>query len=170
MNEPGAHPAHARAPGARVVVPLAPVDPRRGWLRRLAGAGAPRAIARWEARSVAPPPTIALPGDAARHRRLYLWLASLAAYFEPRGDWIDDNLRATQRVLAALPGLRPLHAELSAAELAARPAPATPAERLVRAALHGVAPGVPSTVKATDVAPVWSWLDVDVPEEPARGD
>lgn len=162
MHEPTAPPA------AGVVVPFAPVGSTRGGLRQFAGAGASTAIARWESRRTAPPPPVALPADAAHNRRLYLWLASLAACFEPRGDWIDDNLRATRRVLVALPGLQPLHAELMAAELAARPAPATAAERLVRAALHGVGPGARCTVRPIDVAPVWSWLDIDA--LPRHGD
>lgn len=168
MHESTRRPAPRSPRAGPVVVPLVPAGAPRGWLRQLAGAGAPAAIARWEARRIAPPPTITLPADATRNRRLYLWLASLAVYFEPRGDWIADNLRASQRTLAALPGLQALHAELMAAELAARPAPATPGERLVRAALHGVAPGVPCAVRPTDVAPVWSWLDIDAP--PRRGD
>lgn len=149
---------------ARVVVPFVArghAGGPRAWLRRFGAAGAPASIARWEAEVVASPPAVAVFVDPRLNRRLYLWLAALAAYFEPRGDWIADNLRATRQVLVALPGLEPLHAQLIEAELRRRPAPTTSAERLVRAALHGVGPNVPCGVRPIDVAPVWPWLDID---------
>lgn len=159
------------APGVRLATASAArVGGPRSWLQKLAGAGTHAAIARWEAEVVALPPAVSVFADPALNRRLYLWLAALAAYFEPRGDWIADNLRATRRVLAALPGLAPLHAQLAEAELARRAPPSTPAERLVRAALHGVAPNAPCDVRPIDVAPVWSWLDIGAPTRaaPAR--
>jgi nitric oxide reductase NorD protein len=163
--------AAGAAPAARLATASAvPVGGPRTWLQRLAGAGTHAAIARWEAEVIALPPAVSVFADATLNRRLYLWLAALAAYYEPRGDWIADNLRATRRALGALPGLKELHDQLIEAELARRAAPTTPAERLVRAALHGVAPNAACDVRPIDVAPVWSWLDIGAPSPatPAR--
>lgn len=138
----------------------------RGVLQRLAGSGTHATLAQWQPEVLALPPQIAAFPDAALNRHLYLWLAALAAHLRPTGDWIGDNLRATQATLATFPGWRARHAALVAAQLAQRPAAgllrgaALVAESAVRAALHGEMGGAASpAVRQRDVAPVWLWLD-----------
>ncbi|PWC38666.1 VWA domain-containing protein [Azospirillum sp. TSO22-1] len=78
------------------------------------------------------PPSIDLFPEARLNELLYEWLAAFFAHAEPLGDRPDDPLqadvqalrataRAVRRALARFPGLRPIHTELAAATLAARP-------------------------------------------------
>lgn len=157
-----------RAGGGDTAVRVAPVaDSRhggpRGWLQRVAGSNirAPMPVLDWE--------TLALPAqlsvfDHREHNRdLYLWLAALAAVFEPSGDWVADNRAATARALQRFAGLRSRHARLVQEHLAQRPAlsslraDAAPFEAAVQAALRGEDHG-PLFVAASQVAPVWLWL------------
>ncbi len=166
------------APGVRVVpAGLARIGGPRGWLQRLAGSGLRAAVSRLDGETLALPPFIALFDDAALNRDLYLWLAALAAVFEPPGQgWIAGNVAATAQVLERCPGLRPRWQRLLAAHLLLRPDPhtlhgeAAEAEAAVRAALHGQHPSdsaaLPSTrpftrpfTQPADVAPVWLWLE-----------
>lgn len=137
----------------------------RGWLQRVAGSGTHAATARLDAEALSLPPEVAVFADAALNRRLYLWLAALAAHYTPTGDWLADNLHATAAALAQFPGLRAAHAELVAAQLALRPAPgslrgaAAVAETSVQRALRGEPLALPAGLKPADAAPVWLWLD-----------
>lgn len=137
----------------------------RGWLQRVAGSGTHAATARLDAEVLSLPPEVAVFADAALNRRLYLWLAALAAHYTPSGDWLADNLHATAAALAQFPGLRETHAALVAAQLALRPAPATlrgaaaAAETSVQRALRGEPLALPAGLKPADAAPVWLWLD-----------
>ncbi|MBG6080666.1 nitric oxide reductase NorD protein [Rubrivivax gelatinosus] len=137
----------------------------RGWLQRVAGSGTHAATARLDAEALSLPPEVAVFADAALNRRLYLWLAALAAHYTPTGDWLADNLLATAAALAQFPGLRAAHAELVAAQLALRPAPgslrgaAAVAETSVQRALRGEPLALPAGLKPADAAPVWLWLD-----------
>ena len=157
-----------RAGGGDAAVRVAPVaDSRhggpRGWLQRMAGSNirAPLPVLDWE--------TLALPAELSvfdareLNRDLYLWLAALAAVFEPSGDWVADNRAATARALQRFAGLRSRHANLVQAHLAQRPklsslrADAAPFEAAVQAALRGEDHG-PLFVTPAQVAPVWLWL------------
>jgi nitric oxide reductase NorD protein len=75
-------------------------------------------------------------GDAGLNRRLYLWLAALAAVHQDHGHWVADNLAATQLALQRFPGLADDHRRLVHAHLAQRPHDDSPAEAAVRAALR----------------------------------
>lgn len=166
-----------RAGGGDAAVRVAPVaDSRhggpRGWLQRMAGSNirVPLPVLDWE--------TLALPAQLSvfdRHesnRDLYLWLAALAAVFEPTGDWVADNRAATARALQRFAGLRSRHAHLVQAHLAQRPtlsslrADAAPFEAAVQAALRGEDHG-PLFVAPAQVAPVWLWLSAGQSAAPA---
>ncbi|MBZ8138458.1 VWA domain-containing protein [Rubrivivax gelatinosus] len=159
-----------RAGGGAAGLRVAPAAARRaggprGWLQRVAGSGTHAATARLEPEALALPPEVAVFADAGLNRRLYLWLAALAASWQPRGDWLADNLHATARALAQFPGLRATQAELAAAQLALRPAPATlrgaaaTAEALLQQALRAEPVALPAGLRPADVAPVWLWLE-----------
>lgn len=166
-----------RAGGGDAAVRVAPVaDSRHGgprrWLQRLAGSGirVPLPVLDWE--------TLALPADIAvfeqreLNHELYLWLAALAAVFEPTGDWIADNRAATARALQRFVGLRSRHARLLQAHLAQRPALSSlrantaPFEAAVQAALRGEDHGA-LFVEPQQVAPVWLWLTAGQAAAPA---
>lgn len=162
-----------RAGGGAASLRIAPagtarVGGARGVLQRLAGSGTQASLAQLQPEVLALPPQIAAFPDAALNRHLYLWLAALAAHIEPTGDWIGDNLRATQAALTTFPGWKARHAALVATHLAQRPrlsdlrGPAHTAEQAVRSALQGLAPTPPSGhLLQRDVAPVWLWLSAD---------
>lgn len=107
--------------------------------------------------------TLALPGRIALfdtpelNRGLYLWLAGLAAFidtpFSATSSALADDIAmlraavvAERRLLAAMPGLKPLRLALGAALLAQRPTPALPSieaglEAAIRALLVDAPPG-----------------------------
>lgn len=143
---------------------LAKAGGPRGWLQRVAGSGTRSERAQLDAQALALPPTLSVFAERELNRDLYLWLAALAAVYEPGGDWIADHRAATARALQHLPGLRARHARLVEAHLAQRPAPASlrgPAaahEAAVQAALRGDDhPAV--AVRAHEVAPLPLWLE-----------
>ena len=157
-----------RAGGGDAAVRVAPVaDSRhggpRGWLQRMAGSNlrAPMPVLDWE--TLALPAQLSVFDERERNRDLYLWLAALAAVYEPSGDWVADNRAATARALQRFAGLRSRHAHLVQAHLAQRPAlsslraDAAPFEAAVQAALRGEDHG-PLFVTPAQVAPVWLWL------------
>jgi nitric oxide reductase NorD protein len=161
-----------RAAGGAPAIRLAPASDRRvggtrDWLQRVAGTGTHAATGRLEPEVLSLPPTISVHADPALNRALYLWLAALAAHFEPSDDWLTDNQRATQRALMTFPGLAERHAQLLAAERALRPDPArlrgrfAEAERAVQQALAGQGAAI-AGVRPEEVAPVWLWLDTSV--------
>lgn len=166
-----------RAGGGDAAVRVAPVaDSRhggpRGWLQRLAGSDirSPLPVLDWE--TLALPAQVAVFDQRELNHALYLWLAALAAVFEPTGDWIADNRAATARALQRFAGLRSRHAQLTQAHLAQRPtlaslrADAAPFEAAVQAALRGDDHS-PLFVEPQQVAPVWLWLTAGLRHAPA---
>jgi len=166
-----------RAGGGDAAVRVAPVaDSRhggpRGWLQRLAGSDirSPLPVLDWE--TLALPAQLAVFDQRELNHALYLWLAALAAVFEPTGDWIADNRAATARALQRFAGLRSRHAQLTQAHLAQRPtlaslrADAAPFEAAVQAALRGDDHS-PLFVEPQQVAPVWLWLTAGLSHAPA---
>ena len=115
------------------------------------------------------PPRVAVFADRAANRDLYLWLAALAAHFDPSLPWLAANLEATQHALQTFPGLRHRHAALVRAHLAQRPdwrklgGEAARAERLVQCALAGEWPpgqdGPGNAVGSEQVRPVCLWME-----------
>ena len=166
-----------RAGGGDAAVRVAPVaDSRhggpRGWLQRLAGSGirVPLPVLDWE--TLALPAQVAVFDERELNHELYLWLAALAAVFEPTGDWIADNRAATARALQRFAGMRGRHQRLTQAHLAQRPsltslrAESIPWEAAVQAALRGNDHG-PLFVAPAQVAPVWLWLTAGVGQGPS---
>lgn len=93
--------------------------------------------ASYDGQTLALPAAVTLFPEAALNRRLYLWIAALAAFVEtpfiaPEAPLASDvaMLRALhsaeQSLLRAMPGLRAVRAELAAALLASRPTPRLP--------------------------------------------
>ncbi len=166
-----------RAGGGDAAVRVAPVaDSRhggpRGWLQRMAGSGIrlPLPVLDWE--TLALPAQLSVLDSHELNRDLYLWLAALAAVFEPTGDWVADNRAATARALQRFGGLRSRHQRLAEAHLAQRPtlaslrADAAPFEAAVQAALRGEDHS-PLFVDPQQVAPVWLWLTAGLAAAPA---
>ncbi|MDT7838695.1 nitric oxide reductase activation protein NorD [Aquabacterium sp. OR-4] len=146
----------------------------RHWLQRLAHAGTRAPLPQWSAEVLALPPELAVFDSRALNRDLYVWLAAVAAVYQPgaAGSWIGDNQLATQRALQVFPGLAGRHGRLVAAQLAQRPdARGAPAEARVQAALRAQALAAPvdltdlthladpavADVLPAQVAPVWLW-------------
>jgi len=150
----------------------------RGWLQRLAGAGQRAARPRLDAETLALPPQIDVFNDAGLNRDLYLWLAALAAAFEPGLDWAAANRSASALALQRCPGLRPRYQRLLAAHLQQRPDPAglsadaAQAERRLQAMLRGetLDGAIDGAINGTQLAPVWLWLEpwTDAPAAAAR--
>jgi nitric oxide reductase NorD protein len=140
-----------------------PVGGQRHWLQKLAGSGQRADTAQLEPDVLALPATLAVFDDAQLNRDLYLWLAMLSACFEPSGDWIGDNLRATQAALAQFPGFAARYQALLQAHLAQRlnfqqlGRDNGLAESAVQAALRFQVLGEVS-YQSQDVAAVWLWL------------
>ncbi|MEZ5662221.1 MAG: VWA domain-containing protein [Burkholderiaceae bacterium] len=137
----------------------------RDWLQRVAGTGTHAAIARLEPEVLSLPEMLAVFDDIALNRALYLWLAALSACHVPTGDWVGDNLRATEAALQRFPGMRSRHQALVQAHLAQRPDPAhlragqARTEHVIRLALQGRPSPDAQTLTPQDVAPVWLWVD-----------
>ena len=157
-----------RAGGGDAAVRVAPAARSshggpRGWLQRLAGSGTRSALPVLDGETLALPPQIAVFDSRELNRDLYLWLAALAAVFEPTGDWVADNRAATARALQRFSGLRSRHQRLCQIPLAQRPmcsslrADAVPLEAAIQAALRGEDHS-PLWVDPRQVAPVWLWL------------
>ncbi len=157
-----------RAAGGSSSLRLAPVSAQRTggprpWLQRLAGSGEYAQFPVLEPEVLGLPASLAVFADAALNRELYLWLALLAACYEHREHWLQDNLLATQRVLREFPGFQARYQRLLREHLAQRPDPALLsgrsawAERAVRCALDGQG-GPPAEICLADVAPVWLWV------------
>ena len=133
-----------RAGGGDPAVRVAPAAASRHggarrWIERVAGSNQRSAQSRLDPEVLALPPEIAVFDNRPLNHDLYLWLAALAAVFEPTGDWIADNRAASSRALQRFAGLRSRHAALLQAHLAQRPplaslrAAAAPFEAAVQA-------------------------------------
>jgi nitric oxide reductase NorD protein len=152
---------------------LQAVGGQRHWLHKLAGSGQRADTAQLEPDVLALPVTLAVFDDAQLNRDLYLWLAMLSACFEPRGDWIGDNLRATQAALAQFPGFATRYQALLQAHLAQRPKlqrlgeDKAQAEAAVQAALRDQLAG-DLKCQPQDVAAVWLWLSANAPNATER--
>ena len=164
-----------RAGGGDPAVRVAPAAASRHggarrFLERVAGSNQRSAQSRLDPEVLALPPEIGVFDQRALNHDLYLWLAALAAVFEPTGDWIADNRAASSRALQRFAGLRSRHAALVQAHLAQRPqlsglrAAAVPFEAAVQAALRGEDHGA-LFVQPGQVAPVWLWLAADAPTD-----
>ena len=164
-----------RAGGGDPAVRVAPAAASRHggarrFLERVAGSNQRSAQSRLDPEVLALPPEIGVFDQRALNHDLYLWLAALAAVFEPTGDWIADNRAASSRALQRFAGLRSRHAALVQAHLAQRPAlsslraAAMPFEAAVQAALRGEDHGA-LFVQPGQVAPVWLWLAADAPAQ-----
>ena len=164
-----------RAGGGDPAVRVAPAAASRHggarrFLERVAGSNQRSAQSRLDPEVLALPPEIGVFDQRTLNHDLYLWLAALAAVFEPTGDWIADNRAASSRALQRFAGLRSRHAALVTAHLAQRPAlsslraAAVPFEAAVQAALRGEDHGA-LFVQPGQVAPVWLWLAADAPTD-----
>ena len=164
-----------RAGGGDPAVRVAPAAASRHggarrFLERVAGSNQRSAQSRLDPEVLALPPEIGVFDQRTLNHDLYLWLAALAAVFEPTGDWIADNRAASSRALQRFAGLRSRHAALVQAHLAQRPAlsslraAAVPFEAAVQAALRGEDHGA-LFVQPGQVAPVWLWLAADAPTD-----
>ncbi len=169
-----------RAGGGNPAVRVAPAaasrhSGARRWIERVAGSNQRCAQSRLDPEVLALPPEIAVFDHRQLNHDLYLWLAALAAVFEPTGDWIADNRAACSRALQRFAGLRSRHAALVEAHLAQRPplaslrTAAVPFEAAVQAALRGQDHG-PLFVQPDQVAPVWLWLAADRPQSAVAAD
>ncbi len=139
------------------------VGGQRHWLQKLAGSGQRADTAQLEPDVLALPATLAVFDNAQLNRDLYLWLAMLSACWDPGGDWIRDNLRATQVALTQFPGFTARYQALLQAHLAQRPnlnrlgKEKAQAESAVQSALRNQVLGE-LTCQPQDVAAVWLWL------------
>ncbi|TXT41271.1 MAG: nitric oxide reductase NorD protein [Comamonadaceae bacterium] len=139
------------------------VGGQRHWLQKLAGSGQRADTAQLEPDVLALPAILAVFAKEQLNHDLYLWLAMLSACFVHRGDWINDNLMASQTALAQFPGFVARYQALLLAHLAQRPDPshlqgvAAQAEAAVQAALIGQS-HAPHACQPQDVAAVWLWL------------
>jgi nitric oxide reductase NorD protein len=142
------------------------VGGQRHWLHKLAGSGQRADTAQLEIDVLALPATLAVFDDAQLNRDLYLWLAMLSACFESSGNWIRDNLRATQAALAQFPGFAARYQALLRAHLAQRPnvnrlgGEKAQAEAAVQLAL-GQQVVNSLRCQPQDVAAVWLWLSAN---------
>jgi len=104
-------------------------DARRGWLQRLAGTGKKLELGWCDDQALRLPSEISLYPQRELNRKLYLWLAALAAEDDSiennnTGEgWLLRSQRLSQRVLQRYPGLGQQYHALVEAELARRPDP-----------------------------------------------
>jgi len=157
-----------RAAGGAAAVRIAPasaqaVGGQRHWLQRLAGSARRADCAQLEPDVLALPGTLAVFDDVQLNRDLYLWLALLSACYQPSGDWVCDNLRATQAALSHFTGFTTRYQALLKAHLAQRPdpkqlhGPEAQAELAVQMALRQQVTS-DSAIEPQQVAAVWLWL------------
>src|SRR5690606_4335223 len=89
-----------RAGGGAAAVRLAAANTTRvggprSLLQRLAGSGTHAHLGQWQEDVLSLPPTIGVFDDPACNRRLYLWLAALAAQMhtvEPGSAWLHSQM------------------------------------------------------------------------------
>ena len=133
------------------------VGGQRSWLQRVAGSGTRAPIAQLDPEVLALPARLACFPSRTLNRDLFLWLAALAAHFEPGAGWLQGNLAASRQALATFPGLQARFERLRAAELALRADQPDSGDeaRLRRALQTGAAEG---ELDPRGLAPLWIWL------------
>lgn len=143
----------------------------RTLLQRIAGSTSQAELGIWQRDTLSLPAEIGLFDDSRLNRSLYLWLAALAACMQPAAHWIAANAQASAEALKRFPGLKSIHAQLLAAQLAERPplrglrGKSAAAERAIQLALQGrfdemdeLAASDASQITPADAAPVWLWF------------
>ena len=145
----------------------------RTWLQHIAGSGTHEALPLLDTDSLSLPVSLAVFKERALNQDLYIWLAVLAACHVNTGQWIEDNVWASQCALLAFPGLAQRYQRLVDAHLQQRPdinrmnSAAAAAERGIQGALrHTLCPALPTVAppsrwpacQPADVSPVWLWL------------
>lgn len=95
---------------------------RRGLLQRLAGSQSKTELGWLDDHALRLPEKIDCFGDRNLNRKLYIWLAALAASDEGKpGPWFKRNQQHTLSTLQRFPGLTKDYEKLVAAQLALRP-------------------------------------------------
>jgi len=138
---------------------------RRGWLQRIARSEERIELAWRDESSLHLPSSIDQFPQRELNRRLYLWLAALAAADSVHHNqaWLPRNQRLTLETLARFPGLIDDYTELVAAHLEQRPDPTTLAadeaalERAIRCALlePGSIQQLPIAKRPPHPVPLW---------------
>ena len=97
---------------------------RRSLLARIAGSEKQIELAWRDQETLRLPASIAWFSERDLNRKLYLWLAALAANNRhSEGDWLQQNVAATVEVLETYPGLAKRYRSLAEAHLLQRPKP-----------------------------------------------
>lgn len=95
---------------------------RRNWLQRMAGSGAKVQLGWRDQQALRLPECIDVFPQQEHNRKLYIWLAALAAGDDGvGGGWLERNRRLTFNVLQRYPGLRATYRQLVQAQLQLRP-------------------------------------------------
>lgn len=144
---------------------------RRSWLQRLAGTGKQVELGWRDEQALRLPTEINVYPQRELNRKLYLWLAALAAEATGNGDlpWLRYNQLLTRQVLTNYPGLAEYYRQLVTAEFGRRTEPSqlpplqARQELIVRRALE-----FPGSVDAdidwqSPPEPVYLWLHPDPP-------
>lgn len=144
--------------GAEILPSAATVSKNRVSAKRRMGHDVDHVTrAQYDGLTLSLPGTVALFSNADANRNLYLWLSALAAHietpFRPPAGGVPADLamlravtQAEQRLLAALPGFRPLRQTLGEMLLALRPKPQLPPmEQRMEAAIRALIGEAPAT-------------------------
>ena len=152
---------------------------RRSLLERIAGTNDRVELAWADDKSLFLPEQIDLFPDKSLNRKLYFWLLALSAEYVPelsdaKMDWLRTNQEATQRCLAAMPGLAQVYQELVAAYIPLRgsmgmmPAAQAVTEKAIREALEHPGQPLSATVNSLEgIMPVHLWSHPTPPSMPA---
>ncbi|MFZ1363386.1 MAG: VWA domain-containing protein [Brachymonas denitrificans] len=152
---------------------------RRSLLERIAGTNDRVELAWADDKSLFLPEQIDLFPDKSLNRKLYFWLLALSAEYVPelsdaKMDWLRTNQEATQRCLAAMPGLAQVYQELVAAYIPLRgsmgmmPAAQAATEKAIREALEHPGQPLSATVNSLEgIMPVHLWSHPTPPSMPA---
>jgi nitric oxide reductase NorD protein len=148
---------------------------RRSWLQRLAGTGKQVELAWRDDQALRLPSEISVYPERELNRKLYLWLAAMAAEDESviDEDWLIHNQRLVDRVLQRYPGLSGYYQQLVEAELARRPdpeqLPSAEAQQEIDIRRALIRPGSVTPGNQCDRPPetVYLWLHPDPPHPPS---
>ena len=152
---------------------------KRSLLERIAGTNDRVELAWADDKSLFLPEQIDLFPDKSLNRKLYFWLLALSAEYVPelsdaKMDWLRTNQEATQRCLAAMPGLAQVYQELVAAYIPLRgsmgmmPAAQAVTEKAIREALEHPGQPLSATVNSLEgIMPVHLWSHPTPPSMPA---